>query len=104
MDLRAAALTPTMRPRSRGGAAAARVTEVARRFSDVLNRVRAGEEIEIVRHGAPVALLSPARARLLPASRLRARLASLPPVDEAFAADLRRLRGDVGPPEDSWVS
>jgi prevent-host-death family protein len=79
-------------------------TEVARQFSDVLNRVRAGEEIEIVRNGAPVALLSPPRVRLLPASRLRALLASLPPADEAFAADLRRVRGDVGPPEDPWAS
>ena len=65
-------------------------TEVARSFSDVLNRVGAGEEIEIVRNGAPVALLSPSRARLLPASRLRTLLASLPPVDDQFAEDLRR--------------
>ena len=79
-------------------------TEVARRFSDVLNRVAAGEEIEIVRNGAPVAVLSPPRARLLPASRLRALLASLPPVDEAFAEDLRQIRREVGSPEDPWAS
>ena len=79
-------------------------TEVARAFSDVLNRVGAGEEIEIVRNGAPVAVLSPPRVRLLPASRLRALLASLPPVDDEFAEDVRRLRREVGPPDDPWAS
>jgi prevent-host-death family protein len=79
-------------------------TDVARRFSDVLNRVAAGEEIEIVRNGAPIAVLSPPRARLLPASRLRPLLASLPPVDDAFADDLQKIRREVGPPEDPWAS
>lgn len=79
-------------------------TEVARHFSDVLNRVGAGEEIEIVRNGAPVAVLAPPRARLLPASRLRALLADLPAVDEAFAGDVHEIRGEVGPPEDPWAS
>lgn len=79
-------------------------TEVARRFSEVLNRVARGEEIEVVRNGAPVAVVSAPRVRLLPASRLRALLASLPPVDEAFAEDLRRIRSEVGPPEDPWAS
>ena len=79
-------------------------TEAARNFSEVLNRVGAGEEIEIVRNGAPVAMLAPPRVRLLPASRLRALLAALPDVDEAFADDLRRIRHEVGPPEDPWAS
>ena len=79
-------------------------TEAARNFSEVLNRVGAGEEIEIVRNGAPVAVLAPPRVRLLPASRLRVLLSALPPVDEAFAEDLRRIRGEVGPPEDRWAS
>jgi prevent-host-death family protein len=79
-------------------------TDVARQFSVVLNRVGAGEEIEIVRNGAPVALLTPPRVRLLPASRLRALLATLPSVDEEFADDLRRIRREVGPPEDPWAS
>lgn len=79
-------------------------TDVARRFSDVLNRVASGEEIEVVRNGAPVALLTPPRARLLPASRLRTLLASLPPVDDEFAAELRRIRREVGPPESPWPS
>lgn len=79
-------------------------TEVARNFSDVLNRVASGEEIEIVRNGAPVAVMAPPRARLMSASRLRSLLASLPPVDEEFAEDLRRIRREVGPPENPWPS
>jgi prevent-host-death family protein len=79
-------------------------TDVARRFSEVLNRIASGEEIEVVRNGAPVALLTPPRVRLLPASRLRALLAALPPVDEAFADDLRQIRREVGPPENPWPS
>ena len=47
-------------------------TEVgARNFSEVLNRVAAGEEIEVTRAGAPVALIAPPRPRLLPAARFR---------------------------------
>ena len=64
----------------------------------------AGEEIEIVRNGVAVAVLAPPRARLLPASRLRALLAALPTIDEAFADDLCRIRREVGPPEDPWAS
>jgi prevent-host-death family protein len=79
-------------------------TEAARKFSEVLNRVAAGEEIEIVRNGAPVAVLGPPHVRLLPASRLRTLLTSLPPVDEAFVDDLRRIRREAGPPEDPWAS
>lgn len=79
-------------------------TEVARSFSDVLTRVAAGEEVEIVRNGAPVAVLSPPRVQLLPASRFRSLMQSLPPVDDEFADDLRRIRQEIGPPEDPWAS
>jgi prevent-host-death family protein len=79
-------------------------TEVARNFSDVLNRVAAGEEIEIVRNGAPVAVLSAPRARTLPAARLRALMHSLPPVDADFAEDVRRIRRESGYPADPWQS
>jgi antitoxin (DNA-binding transcriptional repressor) of toxin-antitoxin stability system len=79
-------------------------TEVARNFSDVLNRVVAGEEIEIVRNGSPIAVLSAPRARTLPASRLGTLLQSLPPVDEDFAEDLRRIRRESGYAEDPWQS
>lgn len=79
-------------------------TEAARHFSDVLNRVAEGEEIEILRNGAPVAVIAPPRIRLLPPGRLVALLESLPPVDEEFAEDLRQIRSEAGAPEDPWDS
>jgi prevent-host-death family protein len=80
-------------------------TEVARNFSDVLTRVAAGEEIEVTRAGAPVALIAPPRPRLLPAERFRELLASAPPVDDTFADDLRQIRREAGlMPENPWPS
>lgn len=79
-------------------------TEVARNFSDVLNRVAAGEEIEIVRNGATVALLGPPRHRLLSPETFRSLMATAPPVDDALLADLRAIRGEAGPPETPWPS
>lgn len=79
-------------------------TEVARTFSDVLNRVARGEEIEVTRAGAPVALISPPKARLLSAERFRALLAAAPPVDEEFASEMRELRNAISPPESRWPS
>lgn len=77
-------------------------TEAARSFSDVLNRVAAGEEVEVTRSGAPVAVIGPPKARLLSAERFRALLASAPRADEDFARDVRTLRESVGPPRESW--
>jgi antitoxin (DNA-binding transcriptional repressor) of toxin-antitoxin stability system len=79
-------------------------TEAARSFSDLLNRVAEGEEVEIVRGGAPVAVIGPPKARLLSADRFRELLASAPPVDEEFADDVRAVRREIGPPEDAWQS
>ena len=79
-------------------------TQAAREFSAVLNRVVEGEEIEITRNDAPVAVLTPARSRLLSAGRFRLLLASAPPVDTRFEDDLRELRVAVDPPETSWPS
>jgi prevent-host-death family protein len=79
-------------------------TEAARTFSAVLNRVAAGEEIEIERNGAPIAVIGPPRARFMSAERFRELLEGLPEVDEDFAEDMRRLRAGVGPPEDPWQS
>jgi len=79
-------------------------TEVARRFSEVLNRVAQGEEIEVVRAGAPVAVIVPARPRVLTAERFRELLESAPPVDDDFARDLRAIREEIGPPEGAWPS
>ena len=74
-------------------------TETARNFSVVLNRVAAGEEIEITRNGATVAVLAPSRLRLLSPERFRDLLESAPPLDEEFADDLRSIRAEAGPPE-----
>ncbi|MGE5273638.1 MAG: type II toxin-antitoxin system Phd/YefM family antitoxin [Verrucomicrobiota bacterium] len=79
-------------------------TEVARRFSDVLNRVASGEQIEVTRAGAPVAVISPPKARLLSAERFRELLASAPPIDDDFAQDLRAIRRSTAPPESPWPS
>lgn len=79
-------------------------TEVARHFSEVLNRVAAGEAIEVTRAGAPVAVIAPPKARLVSADRFRELIASAPPADEDFAEDLRAIRESAGPPEGRWPS
>ncbi len=79
-------------------------TEAARGFSDVLNRVAAGEEVEVTRSGAPVAIIAPPKARLVSAARFRELIASAPPPDEELAAELRDLRGSVAPPDQPWPS
>ncbi|HST25854.1 MAG TPA: type II toxin-antitoxin system prevent-host-death family antitoxin [Gaiellaceae bacterium] len=80
-------------------------SEVARNFSAILNRVAAGEEIEVTRAGAPVAVIAPSRPRLLSAVRFRELMASAPPVDDEFAEDLRLIRRESGDvPESAWPS
>ena len=79
-------------------------TDVARRFSEVLNRVSAGEEIEVTRAGAPVAVIAPPKIRLASAAQFRELLDSAPPLDPDFADDLRTIRAEVGPPESPWPS
>jgi antitoxin (DNA-binding transcriptional repressor) of toxin-antitoxin stability system len=79
-------------------------TEAARSFSGMLNRVAAGEEVEITRGGAPVAVIGPPTVRLLSAERFRELLAHAPPVDDEFAEDLRAIRKGIGPPEGAWPS
>lgn len=79
-------------------------TEAARSFSDVLNRVADGEEIELTRSGAPVAVIGPPQARLISAERFRELLASAPSPDERFADDLRAIRESAAPVADPWPS
>ena len=79
-------------------------TNAARGFSDVLNRVAAGEEIEVTRAGAPVAVILPPKVRLLSAERFRELIATAPPPDDEFAAELQALRQTVGAPDPSWPS
>jgi len=80
-------------------------TEVARSFSRVMSRVGAGEEIEIVRNGAPIAELRPARARpTITAEHWRELMEALPPVDERFPRDVEDGRAAFGPPTGAWPS
>ncbi len=79
-------------------------TEAARSFSDVLNRVAAGEVVEVTRSGAPVAVIGPPRPRTLSAQRFRALMASAPQPDDAFAAELVAARETIGTPAEPWPS
>jgi prevent-host-death family protein len=79
-------------------------TDAARSFSELLNRVAAGEEIEVTRNGATVAVIGPTRARLVSAARFRELMDSAPHPDQDFADDVRSLKDTVGPPEDRWAS
>ena len=79
-------------------------TEAARSFSELLNRVAAGEEIALTRSGAEVAVISPPKSRLMSAERFRELMATAPVPDERFRDDVRAARESVGPPEDAWQS
>jgi prevent-host-death family protein len=79
-------------------------TEAARSFSEVLNRATAGEEIEITRSGATVAVVGPPKARMISAERFRELMRSSPPVDDDFAGDLRAVRSNAGAAESPWPS
>jgi prevent-host-death family protein len=80
-------------------------TEVARRFSQVINRVGAGEEVEVVRNGVPVAQLRPARGpRIVSAARWRELMDSAPAVDDDFEHDVEASRESIDAPESAWPS
>lgn len=79
-------------------------TEASRNFSDLLNRVAAGDEVELTRSGAPVAVIKPARSSLISPAELIALLAGGPALDPGFADDIREIRASVAPPVDPWPS
>jgi prevent-host-death family protein len=79
-------------------------TEAARSFSDVLNRVAAGEEIEVLRSGAPVAVIAAPKTQLLSAARFRELIASAPRPDDQFASDVLAARAILPVTEDPWPS
>lgn len=80
-------------------------TDVARSFSTVMNRVDAGEEIEIVRNGVPIAELRPApRRRTISAERWRELMVNAPAIDDDFADDVARARAAIGPADGAWPS
>lgn len=80
-------------------------TEVARKFSAVVNRVGAGEEIEVVRNGVPVVEMRPiSTGHLISASRWVELMESAPSPDEDFARDVEAARGNIGPASGVWPS
>ncbi|MGA2014532.1 MAG: type II toxin-antitoxin system prevent-host-death family antitoxin [Solirubrobacteraceae bacterium] len=80
-------------------------TDAARSFSDVLNRVATGEEIEITRGGAPVAVIAPPKAQLLSAARFRELIAGAPRPDDEFAGDVGAARAQLAAAAaDPWPS
>jgi prevent-host-death family protein len=79
-------------------------TDAARSFSEVLNRVADGEEIEITRSGASVAVISPPKGKLLSAARFRELIAAAPTPDAGFVDDVEAIRKAAPPPDDPWPS
>jgi len=79
-------------------------TDAARSFSDVLNRVADGEEIEITRSGASVAVISPPKGKLLSAARFRELIAAAPTPDAGFVDDVEAIRKSAAAPDDPWPS
>ena len=78
---------------------------MARSFPSIVNRVGAGEEIEVVRNGVPVVEMRPARAgQTVSADRWRELMSGAPPVDPDYARDVERAREDLGPPSGAWPS
>lgn len=78
-------------------------TEVSRNFSSAINRVDAGEEIEIVRNGKAIAeLRRPTRPTGIPGSALRELIEDLPPLDEAFAGEVEGERASLGHETGAW--
>jgi antitoxin (DNA-binding transcriptional repressor) of toxin-antitoxin stability system len=78
-------------------------TEVSRNFSNAINRVDAGEEIEIVRNGKTIAeLRQPVRPIGISGAALRALVESLPPLDGDFADEVEAERAGLGHEAGSW--
>jgi prevent-host-death family protein len=79
-------------------------TDAARSFSDVLNRVADGEELEITRSGAAVAVISPPKGKLMSAARFRELIAAAPVPDAEFPDEVEAMRKSVAVPKDPWPS
>jgi prevent-host-death family protein len=80
-------------------------TEASRDFSRLLNRVGAGEEVEVVRNGVPVVRMRPAGGdAVISAAAWRELIGSAPGVDEDFEREVREAREEIGPPRPVWPS
>jgi prevent-host-death family protein len=74
-------------------------TEAARHFSAVLGRVAAGEQIEVVRNGVPVAVIGPPPGSAA-AQRFRGSLTA----GNSFADDLQALEAELEAPPETWAA
>jgi antitoxin (DNA-binding transcriptional repressor) of toxin-antitoxin stability system len=72
-------------------------TEAARHFRAVLGRVAAGEEVEIVRDGATVAVIAPPPGAHAAPRGLRGG-------GETFGDDLAALEAELEPPPEAWAA
>ena len=65
-------------------------------LSDLINKVEAGEEVVITRHGRPVARVIPATPvkQPVPLERLAALRKRLPPRKGSSAIELRKMRDE----------
>jgi antitoxin (DNA-binding transcriptional repressor) of toxin-antitoxin stability system len=72
-------------------------TEAACHFGAVLGRVAAGEEIEIVRDGATVAVIAPPRGS-------RRAVRGLLGGGDSFADDLAALERELEAPPEAWAA
>jgi len=84
------------------------VTQAARQFSDILNRVYyQGISFELERNNRIVARLVPATApAIVMVSELNRLFAELPGLDEdaeAFAVDVQSIRREIPPEVEPWV-
>jgi antitoxin (DNA-binding transcriptional repressor) of toxin-antitoxin stability system len=78
-------------------------TEVSRHFSNVINRVDSGEEIEIVRNGRAIAeLRRPSQPVGVSGAALRELIDGLPPLDADFAREVERERELLGAETGEW--
>jgi antitoxin (DNA-binding transcriptional repressor) of toxin-antitoxin stability system len=78
-------------------------TEVSRHFSNAINRVDSGEEIEIVRNGKAIAeLRRPSQPVGISGAALRELMGSLPPLDADFAHEVEAERRLLGVETGAW--
>ena len=84
------------------------VTDAARNFADLVNRIfYTGESATLVKNGVPVARMVPAGPPVCPASRLANAWPTLPHLTPAdarrFAADITKARAALPAPRDPWA-
>jgi prevent-host-death family protein len=73
-------------------------TEVSRNFSQVSNRVAAGEEVTVTKGGRPLFVMKrvePEASEWISASELFAMLDRIPRLDDDFAADVEAARAEM---------